>query len=242
MPKPKHLSWAEAAVSTLCGSTAYRMLYGWLGNIVHKNDPVLIWGGTGGLGCMAIQLCEIAGAKPIAVVSNSDKEEFCKNLGAVGTINRRNYTHWGMLPFWDDKKKYNIWLNEAKNFGKAFWNALGEKRNPTIVIEHPGQATIPTSTFIVEKGGMVVICAGTSGYNATIDVRYQWMRQKRFQGSHFANNDQCMKFNQLVIEKKIDPCLSQIFELEDTNICHQLMADNRHPPGNMAIMVNALFK
>ena len=47
--------------------------------------------------------------------------------------------------------------------------------------------TVPTSIFLVDTGGMVVICAGTSGFNATVDLRYLWMRQKRLQGSHFAN-------------------------------------------------------
>ena len=40
---------------------------------------------------------------------------------------------------------------------------------------------------------MVVICAGTTGYNATLDLRYLWMRQKRLQGSHFANDEQATR-------------------------------------------------
>ena len=59
---------------------------------------------------------------------------------------------------------------------------LGEKRAPNIVFEHPGETTIPTSIFVCETGGMVVVCAGTTGYNATVDLRYLWMRQKRLQG------------------------------------------------------------
>ena len=40
-----------------------------------------------------------------------------------------------------------------------------------MVFEHPGEATFPVSTFVVKKGGMVVICAGTTGYNLTMDAR-----------------------------------------------------------------------
>ena len=65
---------------------------------------------------------------------------------------------------------------------------VGERRNPRIVFEHPGEDTIPTSIFVCENGGMVVICAGTTGYHAAVDLRYLWMRQKRLQGSHFAND------------------------------------------------------
>jgi hypothetical protein len=105
-------------------------------------------------------------------------------------IDRKSFHHWGMLPHWTDDAGYGEWLTQARAFGRAFWDALGDKQNPTIVFEHPGEATVPTSGFVCETGGMVVICAGTSGYNATLDLRYHWMRQKRFQGSHFANDDQ----------------------------------------------------
>ena len=78
-------------------------------------------------------------------------------------------------------------------FGRAIWDVLGERRNPRIVFEHPGQDTIPTSIFVCDTGGMVVICAGTTGYNGDVDLRYLWTRQKRFQGSHFANDDEAAR-------------------------------------------------
>ncbi len=242
LPKPKHLSWEEAACYMLVGATAYRMLHGWDPHVVREGDAVLVWGGAGGLGCMAIQIAAAAGAKPVAVVSSDDKVDYCKNLGAVGVINRKNFSHWGVLPDWRDAEKYGEWFKGAKSFGKAFWEALGEKKSPSIVFEHPGEATVPTSIFVADTGGMVVICAGTTGYNATIDLRYHWMRQKRFQGSHFANDEQAMGINNLVAEKKVDPCLSQTFEFSETGACHQLMRENKHPNGNMAILVNAREK
>jgi crotonyl-CoA carboxylase/reductase len=116
---------------------------------------------------------------------------------------------------------------------------LGERKSPRIVFEHPGQDTIPTSSFVCDSGGMVVVCAGTTGYNADVDLRYLWMRQKRLQGSHFANDDQANAFNKLVHQKKIDPCMSRVFEFSETGQCHQLMYENRNPDGNMVIRVGA---
>ncbi len=239
LPKPPQLSWEDAAAYMLVGATAYRMLHGWSPNTVKPGEPILIWGGAGGLGSMAIQIVKAAGGRAVAVVSGSDKVEYCKKLGAVGTINRKDFSHWGMLPHWKDDAGYGKWLAGARAFGKAFWEALGEKANPTIVFEHPGEDTVPTSIFVCETGGMVVICAGTTGYNATIDLRYHWMRQKRFQGSHFANDEQSKGFNDLVLAGKIDPCTSRVFEFKETGDCHQLMRDNKHPSGNMSILVNA---
>ena len=240
LPKPKHLSWEEAAAYMLVGATAYRMLHHWTPNDVKKDDVVLIWGGAGGLGAMAIQIVKAAGGIPIAVVSSDDKIDFCMKLGAAGVINRNKFKHWGAITSDINKPEvFGQWTKAAREFGKAIWEIAGKGKNPQIVFEHPGESTVPTSAFVCETGGMVVICAGTTGFNATVDLRYLWMRQKRFQGSHFANDDNCKGINDLVIDKKVDPVLARTFEFNETGACHQLMKDNKHPSGNMSILVGA---
>ena len=238
MPKAKHLTWEAAAAPTLVGSTVYRMLTNWAPHNVRPNDVVLVWG-TGGLGSMAIQIARALGGIPIAVVSSEQKGAYAKTLGAQGWVNRKEFTHWGMMPHWTDDAKYGEWSKGARAFGKAVWEALGERRNPRIVFEHPGEDTIPTSIFVCDTGGMVVICAGTTGYNAVVDLRYLWMRQKRLQGSHFANDQQAYGFNDLVLQGKIDPCLARTFAFSETGTAHQLMHEGKNPEGNMAILVGA---
>ncbi len=239
MPKAEHLTWEEAAAPTLVGATAYRMLTNWAPNVVREGDAVLVWGGSGGLGSMAIQIAKQLGGIPIAVVSSDDKFDFCMKLGAKGCINRKEFDHWGMLPHWTDNEGYAKWAAGARAFGAKFWEVLGERRAPAIVFDHPGEDTIPTSIFIVDTGGMVVICAGTSGFNATVDLRYLWMRQKRLQGSHFANDEDANAFNRLVLDGKIDPCLGETYSWEEIPLCHQLMHEGKQPLGVMAAMVNA---
>ncbi len=239
LPRPQHLTWEQSAAYMLVGATAYRMLYGWAEHALRKDDIVLIWGGAGGLGSMAIQIVKAAGGKAIAVVSEDDKFDYCKNLGAVGCINRKNFNHWGMLPHWKDTVGYNEWLKGVRGFGKAIWDVLGERKSPRIVFEHPGETTIPTSIFVCDTGGTVVICAGTTGYNATVDLRYLWMRQKRLQGSHFANDEQSKGFNDLVLAGKADPCMSRAFTWDELPFSHQLMYENKHPFGNMSILIGA---
>lgn len=239
MPKAKHLTWEAAAAPNLVGATAYRMLFGWPPHTVKEGDVVLVWGGAGGLGSMATQLAAIAGARPVTVVSSEAKFDFCKRMGSVGSINRKDFNHWGRLPDWEDTEAMNAFTAGARAFGKAIWDVVGERVNPKVVFEHPGQGTIPTSTFVAGTGGMVVVCAGTTGFNADVDLRYLWIRQKRLQGSHFANDVQANAFNDLVVAGKIDPCLSKVFSFDETAACHQLMYENRHPDGNMAILVGA---
>ncbi|MFE3618125.1 crotonyl-CoA carboxylase/reductase, partial [Streptomyces anulatus] len=240
LPKPERLSWTESAAYILTGATAYRQLTGWQPNTVRPGDPVLIWGGAGGLGSMATQITRVLGGVPIAVISNDERAAHCLKLGARGVINRTEFTHWGRLPDIEDADAFSAWTAEVRRFGARFWEILGERRAPRIVLEHSGQATIPTSIYLCDNAGMVVICGGTSGYHGDVDLRFLWMRQKRLQGSHFANTRQCRELTRLVAEGLVDPCLSHVGEFGDIGLVHQLMYDNSTPPGNMAVRVNAL--
>ncbi len=236
--KPPRLTWEAAACYLLCASTAYRMLMGWAPHVVEKDDVVLVWGAAGGLGSMALQIVAAAGGKPVAVISDDDKRQFCLDHGAVGVINRNDFSHWGVMPG-TESPEYGAWAKGARGFGKAIWEAVGGRISPRIVFEHPGEATLPTSGFVCGTGGMIVICAGTTGYNITMDLRHHWMRQKRLQGSHLANDEQAAAVTKLITEGKMDPCLSHTYGFDEIGEAHQLMLDNRQPYGNMAALVNA---
>ena len=238
LPKADHLTWEEAAAPTLTGSTAYRMLHGWPPHTVEPGDVVLVWGGSGGLGSLAIQLVAHAGGRAVAVVSSDEKGEYAKSLGAAGYINRKDFSHWGVPPAWDSPE-WKDWFAGAKAFGKAIWDVLGEKASPRIVFEHPGQDTIPTSIFVADRGGMVVICAGTSGYDTMVDVRYLWYLQKRYQGSHLFNDEQAAAFNQLVIDGVVQTTLGSVYPYLQAGHVHQLMGDGKLPEGNVAVLVGA---
>lgn len=240
-PKPPQLSWEAAAAYMLVGATAYRQLMGWEPHTVKPGDPVLIWGGSGGLGSMAIQIVKAKGGIPIAVVSSKARVEHCLRLGAHGVIDRTDpaFTHWGRLPHTSDTAGYATWMQGANAFRKRWSEVLGSRQGPRIVLEHPGESTIPTSILVCDNAGMVVICAGTTGYNADVDLRYLWMRQKRLQGSHFANIEQCRALNDMVIAGQVDPALAHVFAFEEVGHAHQLLHLNTHPPGNLAIRVNA---
>ncbi|TCT10662.1 crotonyl-CoA carboxylase/reductase [Tepidamorphus gemmatus] len=238
MPRPKHLTWEEAACYTLTLATAYRMLFGHAPHTLKPGDNVLVWGASGGLGSMAIQLCAAAGANAIGVISDDDKRDFVMSLGARGVINRKNFTCWGQMPT-VNSPEYAEWLKGARAFGKAIWDITGKGNDVDIVFEHPGEATFPVSCLVVKRGGMVVFCAGTTGFNLTFDARYVWMRQKRIQGSHFAHLKQASEANQFVIERRLDPCMSEVFPWAQIPKAHTKMWKNQHAPGNMAVLVQS---
>jgi len=238
MERPKHLTWEESACYTLTLATAYRMLFGHHPHELKPGQNVLVWGASGGLGSYAIQLINTAGANAVAVISDEDKRQFVMDLGAKGVINRKDFKCWGQLPT-VNTPEYAEWFKEARKFGKAIWDITGKGNNVDIVFEHPGEATFPVSTLVCKKGGMVVICAGTSGFNTTFDVRYMWMHQKRLQGSHFAHLKQASAANKLMCERRLDPCMSEVFPWEELPQAHTKMYKNEHKPGNMSVLVQA---
>ena len=238
MVRPKHLTWEEAACYTLTLATAYRMLFGHAPHTVRPGQNVLIWGASGGLGVFGVQLCAASGANAIAVISDESKRDYVMSLGAKGVINRKDFECWGQLPK-VNSPEYNTWLKEARKFGKAIWDITGKGNDVDIVFEHPGESTFPVSTLVVKRGGMVVFCAGTTGFNITFDARYVWMRQKRIQGSHFAHLKQASAANQFVMDRRVDPCMSEVFPWDKIPAAHTKMWKNQHPPGNMAVLVNS---
>jgi crotonyl-CoA carboxylase/reductase len=172
------------------------------------------------------------------VVSSSEKGEYCERLGAVGYVDRTAFDHWGVPPRWNSPE-WSGWLSGAKAFGKAVWDVLGEKTSPRIVFEHPGEDTIPTSIFVADRGAMVVICAGTTGYDTMVDVRYLWYMQKRYQGSHLFNDEQAAAFNDLVVARELETTLGHTYRYEEAGLVHQLMGDGKLPEGNVAVLVSA---
>jgi crotonyl-CoA carboxylase/reductase len=233
LPKPKGLAWEEAASYGLTYFTAYRMLVTQCD--LQAGHRVLIWGAAGGLGVFALQLCRLAGADAVGVVSSPEKGELVTQLGGKAFIDRNEFK--GMMRTGSETpEEEKARVKEMKRFTRAVADHLGDR--PDIVFEHVGKATFPTSVFCVKPFGQVVICAGTSGYNLDFDVRHLWMRQKRIVGSHFANAYECMKANELIEANKIRPVLWRTLPFDGVAEAHQLMRDNKHL-GKIAILVGA---
>src|SRR5213082_3651052 len=233
LPKPRNLFWEEAASYGLTYFTAYRMLIDQCE--LQAGNRVLVWGAAGGLGVFATQLCAMAGAQSVGVVSSPEKGELVKQLGAVDYIDRNEFK--GMMRKGgeskdEEKERFGV----SRQFSTKVKSILGEQ--PDIVFEHVGMATFPTSVFTVKPFGKVVICAGTTGYNLDFDVRYLWMRQKEILGSHFANAYESMKANELIEQGKIRPVLWRTMGFEGVPEAHQLMKENKHC-GKISILVGA---
>src|SRR5687768_7976926 len=233
VPKPQNLTWEEAASYGLTYFTAYRMLIDQVE--MQAGHRVLIWGAAGGLGVFATQLAKLTGADSVGVVSSDQKGELVKQLGATDFINRNEFA--GMMrKGGESKEEEKERFGQSRAFAKRVKEILGDE--PDVVFEHVGQATFPTSVFVVKPFGKVVICGATSGFNLDFDVRYLWMRQKQIIGSHFANAWECWRANELMAEGKIQPVLWKVMGFDGVAEAHQLLHENKHL-GKISILVGA---
>jgi crotonyl-CoA reductase len=221
MPKPRHLSWEEAAVNALTNSTSYRMLVSPNAAPMKQGDTVLIWGASGGLGGYACQYVLNGGGTPIGVVSNPDKVKLLNELGVEAVIDRKAEG----FRFWKDEHTQDE--AEWRRFGKRV-RELSGGRDPEIVFEHPGRQTMGASVFVAARGGTIVTCAATSGYMIEYDNRHLWMKLKRIVSSHFANYREAWDANRLICEGKIQPIVSDVYPLEQVGEAAYQIHHNLH--------------
>lgn len=227
MPKPKHLSWEEAASNALCNSTSYRMLVSRNGAQMKQGDVIFIWGATGGIGGYATQYVLNGGGTPIGVVSSAEKAEILHSMGCERVIDRKsaNYRFWSDATTQDE--------SEWRRLGADVRKLAGE--DPDIVFEHPGRSTMGASVYLAKKGGTIITCAATSGYMIEYDNRHLWMKLKSIKSSHFANYAESYAANKLVCQGRIHPMVSAVHTLETTGEAAYAVHHNQHE-GKIAVL------
>ncbi|MEU7833907.1 crotonyl-CoA carboxylase/reductase [Nonomuraea sp. NPDC049129] len=213
LPKPRHLSWEEAACNMLCASTAYRMLVGERGARMKQGDVVLLWGATGGLGAYGVQLVRNGGGIPVGVVSSPEKAALLREMGCEHVVDRSRF---------DDLTDEKGW----RGLGAEVRRLVGE--DSAIVFEHTGKDTFGASVYVAKKGGKVVTCGSSSGYDHTYDNRHLWMRLKQIIGSHGANYQECHETNRLISLGMIHPTLSRVYPLEKAGDAARSVQLNQH--------------
>ena len=90
--KPSSLSFAEAAALPLTSITAWETLFERLGvdrDADNSDRTLLILGGAGGVGSIAIQLAKWSGLIVIATASRPETQDWVKGLGADHVVDHR---------------------------------------------------------------------------------------------------------------------------------------------------------
>src|SRR5712691_4328134 len=157
IPKPKNLTWEEAAALPLVTVTAWHMLV--TRAAVQPGEDVLVHAAGSGVGSIGIQVAKLRGARVIATAGSEEKLAKARELGADEVI---NYTRAD-------------WPKEVKR--------LTARKGVDVVFEHTGAATWPGSIASLKNNGRLVTCGATSGFAAQTDIRQIFYRHLTILGS-----------------------------------------------------------
>ncbi|MGC5346846.1 crotonyl-CoA carboxylase/reductase [Streptomyces sp. DT24] len=221
LPKPAHLTWEEAASMMLCAATSYRMLVSERGARIKQGDIVLIWGASGGLGSYAVQLVKNGGGIAVGVVGSREKARRVRELGCDVVIDRADIGMAGKPPATPEET-----IELGKRLGRIIRAETGE--DPHVVFDYVGRATFGVSVFVVRRGGTVVTCGSSTGYQHQFDNRYLWMNLKRVIGSHGANFQEQWECNRLFRLGQLVPTLSAVYPLTEAADAVRHVQTNQH--------------
>ena len=122
-------------------------------------ETLLVLGAAGGVGTACVQIAKMTGCTVYAAASREDKLGRLRDLGADYLINYRDV-----------------------EFDREVWR-LTEKRGVDVVVDYTGEETWPRSIRSLRKGGRLLTCGATTGYEARTDLRYVWVRELTILGS-----------------------------------------------------------
>ena len=202
IPLSDKISFEAAAASALVFLTAWQMIVDKAG--VKPGDDVLVVGGSSGVGTAGIQIAKLFGARVIATTSTDRKSEKLKELGADEVINYR---------------KQSV-LNEVRR--------LTAKRGVDVVFEHVGKSVWDESIRSLTKGGTLVTCGATSGYDAVTDLRYVFYKQIRILGSTMGRKGDLLPILECLERGTLKPVIDRVLPMSDVREAHKVVEAGEH--------------
>jgi NADPH:quinone reductase-like Zn-dependent oxidoreductase len=201
MPLPDTVSFDEGAAFPLVFLTAWHMLVDRAR--VRPGEDVLVHAGGSGVGTAAIQIARLHGARVITTVGSDEKAAKAKTLGADEVINH------GTTDVLDAVRKAT------------------RKRGVDIVVESTGQETWGGSIQALAKGGRLVTCGATTGFEAMTDLRFVFFKGLSILGSTMGSRSELARLARLVGEGRLRPVIDRVLPLEQVGDAHRAIADRK---------------
>jgi NADPH:quinone reductase-like Zn-dependent oxidoreductase len=201
-PYPENLTFAEAAAIPLAFQTAWRMLV--TRAQLRPGEDVLVLGAGSGVGSAAIQIAKFFGCRVIATAGTDQKIEKARQLGADEVI------HHGIMRIHKEVRK------------------MTDKRGVDVVFEHVGTMTWEESLSSLAKGGRLVTCGATTGYEAKIDIRFVFSRQLSILGSYMGTKSELATVLKLVSAGRLKPVIDHVLPLANCSDAHAYLEQGKH--------------
>lgn len=198
-PKPKHLSWEEAAALPLAGLTAFRAVV--TKGQVQERDTVIIPGIGGGVATVALQIAAAHGAKVFVTSSSDEKIERAIALGAAGGVNYKNEN----------------WVKELKKLAGG----------ADLAIDSIGGDTFKDLITLANPGSRIVSFGSTRGPVNNLLMPRIFFKQLHIMGTTMGSPSDFAQMLALFEEKQLKPVVDEVFPLEKAEEAHLLMEQGK---------------
>jgi alcohol dehydrogenase len=205
---PDGVSFEDAASLPVAYGTAHRMLI--THKTVKKGDKVLVLGASGGVGTGCVILAKLLGAEVIACASSDEKLKALKDMGADEVV---DYT----------KTDWSKWAVEK--YGKPQRRTYDG--GVDVVINFTGGDTWVPSLRCVKRGGKILVCGATAGYDPKEDLRYIWSFEIEVKGSNSFYDDDLAGLMALIQQGKMKPVIDKVLPLEQAAEGLRLIQDRK---------------
>jgi alcohol dehydrogenase len=199
IPLADTMSFDHAAALPIAYGTAWRMLR--TRGKIQPGERVLILGASGGVGTACVQIAHLVGSVVYAAASADEKLARLRALGADHVINSRN-----------------------GEFDREVWR-LTEKRGVDVVVDYTGAETWVRSLRSLRKGGRLLTCGATTGYDPRTDLRYIWVRELTILGSDGWTRPELEAILQAVSSGQIHPVIDRVLPLAETGEGERLLEE-----------------
>jgi alcohol dehydrogenase len=203
---PAHVSFEQAASLPVAYGTAHRMLI--THKTIEKGERVIVLGASGGVGTGCVILARLLGAHVIACASSDEKLARLREMGADEVI---DYT----------KTDWSKWAVEK--YGKP--QRRSYEGGVDVVINFTGGDTWHPSLRCLKRGGKLLVCGATAGYDPKEDLRYVWSFELKIIGSNSFYDEDLKGLMELIEQGKMQPVIDKVLPLEQAREGLRLIRD-----------------
>lgn len=203
---PDGVSFEQAAALPVAFGTAYRMMHT-IGE-VKAGEKVLILGASGGVGVGCVMLAKIAGAEVIACASSEEKMKRLRELGADHVINYSS----------EDFTK-SVYQKYGKPHRRSFDGGVD------VAVNFTGGDTWVKSMRCLRRGGRLLTCGATAGYDPQTDLRFLWTFELNVRGSNGWMREDLSALLDLVAAGKMQVPIDRVLPLKDAGEALRLIED-----------------
>lgn len=186
----------QAACLPTAYATAHRMLF--TRGQIEKGEKILILGASGGVGTCCIQLAKMAGCVVVAVTGSDAKTARLKEIGADHVIDTSTTDYVDFV---------------VDTYGKP--RTRGPGGGVDVCVNYSGGDHWAKSFRTVRRGGRILTCGATGGYDPKTDIRYIWSFEHTILGSNGWDRADHVKMLDLIATGRVDPVIDRVVPMSD---------------------------